>query len=72
MERQERLFPKQAGGPDWSELKSRTRRRLRNRSKKWLNTEAVDRMTIGRLAQRDPSGEVRSWLSLIGEIATVR
>jgi hypothetical protein len=56
---------KRAGGPDWSDLKSRTRRRLRNLAKKWLNTEAVDRMTVERLAERDPAGEVRSWLITI-------
>ena len=59
---------KQAGGPDWSELKSRTRRRLRNLAKKWLNSEAVDRMTVERLAERDPAGEVRAWLMTIGSL----
>jgi hypothetical protein len=59
---------KQAGGPDWSELHSRSRRRLRNLAKKWLNTEAVDRMTVEWLAERDPAGEVRSWLMTIGRL----
>ena len=61
---------KQAGGPDWSELKSRTRRRLRNLAKKWLNSEAADRMTVERLAERDPAGEVRSWLMTIGRLGS--
>ncbi len=59
---------RQSGGPDWSELSSRSRRRLRNLAKKWLNTAAVDRMTPDRLAERDPIGEVRSWLITIGTL----
>lgn len=63
---------KQAGGPDWLELNSRSRRRLRNLAKKWLNTDTVERMTVERLAERDPAGEVRSWLMTIGEMGTGR
>ena len=59
---------KQVGGPDWLELSSRSRRRLRNLAKKWLNTEAVERMTVQRLAERDPAGEIRSWMKTIGQL----
>ena len=61
---------KQAGGPDWSKLPSRSRRRLRNLAKKWLNTDAVDRMTVDRLDGHDPTGEVRSWLMAIGRLGS--
>ncbi|MBI3864905.1 MAG: ATP-dependent endonuclease [Planctomycetia bacterium] len=61
----------QAGGPDWSRLDSRSRRRLRNLAKRWLNTDAAERMTVERLAARDPVGEVWSWLMMIGEMGTV-
>jgi len=57
-----------SGGPAWSELPARGRRRLRNQIKKWLNTEAVSRMTPGRLADRDPDGEVRSWLAAVSRL----
>jgi len=53
----------------WSDLPSRTRRRRSARVKKWLNTRAVERMTVARLAERDPEGEVRSWLATIAQLA---
>jgi hypothetical protein len=58
-----------SGGPVWSELPSRGRRRLRDRAKKWLNTEAVARMTAARLAERDPDGDIRLWLTTIAWMA---
>ncbi len=53
----------------WSGLPSRTRRRRSARVKKWLNTRAVERMTVARLAERDPEGEVRWWLATIARLA---
>jgi hypothetical protein len=38
--------------------------------KKWLNTQAVERMTLERLTQQDPGGEVLSWLMIIGRLAS--
>ncbi len=55
--------------PLWDDLPARTRKRRRDRAKKWLNTRAVERMTPGRLAERDPKGEVRSWLATIARLA---
>ena len=49
----------------WCELPRRTQVRRRNRVKKWLHTKAVDRMTSERLTERDPHGEVISWLMAI-------
>lgn len=54
----------------WESLSRRARRRLRDKAKKWLNRDAVDRMTPARLAERDPAGEVIGWLRTIGEMAT--
>jgi putative ATP-dependent endonuclease of OLD family len=56
----------------WSSLSRRARKRLRDRAKHWLNTEAVDRMTPARLAERDPPGEVRGWLNVIGTLSQTR
>jgi putative ATP-dependent endonuclease of OLD family len=56
----------------WSSLSRRARKRLRDRTKHWLNAEAVDRMTPARLAERDPAGEVRGWLAAIEAIAKQR
>lgn len=52
----------------WDVLSRRARRRLRDRAKAWLNTEAVERMTSERLAEQDPAGDVLSWLSAIAEL----
>lgn len=57
-------------GSSWESLSRRARRRLRDKAKKWLNREAVDRMTPERLAERDPEGEVIGWLRTIAELAT--
>ena len=57
------------GQPRWDDLPTRTRKRRRDRVKKWLNTRAVERMTVARIAERDPSGEVRCWLATIARLA---
>jgi hypothetical protein len=54
----------------WESLSRRARRRLRDKAKKWLNRDAVDRMTPERLAERDLDSEVISWLRTIAELAT--
>lgn len=67
-----RFLIERAGGPDWSALPARSRRRLKDRAKRWLNTEAISRMTVTRLTQRDPAGDIRSWLTTIAEMAVWR
>ncbi len=49
----------------WDELTPRARRRIAARSKRWLNTVAVNAMTLGMLRQRDPEGELLAWLRKI-------
>jgi hypothetical protein len=61
----------QSKGGSWGALSRRARRRLRDKAKKWLNQDAVDRMTPRRLAERDPNGEVIGWLRTIAELAAV-
>ncbi|MEQ8788433.1 MAG: ATP-dependent endonuclease [Pirellulaceae bacterium] len=53
----------------WEQLPYRARRRLTNRVKRWLNTQAVEYMTPELLAERDPDGEVASWLQAIQRLA---
>jgi len=55
--------------PGWPQLSRRARRRCRDRQKKWLNTDAVEQMTVELLAERDPAGEVRSWHEMIAELS---
>jgi hypothetical protein len=38
-------------------------------AKRWLNRQAVERMTVKLLDERDPDEEVRGWLEAIGEMA---
>jgi hypothetical protein len=59
---------RQGGQPPWDELPRRTHTRRRNRVKKWLVTKAAERMTPKRLAERDPDGEVASWLRTIAAL----
>lgn len=53
----------------WEQLPIRARKRLRDKAKKWLNGRAVERMTPERLAESDPSGEVRTWLAIIANLS---
>ncbi len=53
----------------WTELPARTRKRRRDKVKKWLNTKAVQQMTPERIAECDPDGEIASWLVTIARLA---
>ena len=63
-----RLFTEKTQTCSWAELPLRARKRFRNRVKKWLNTDAVDRMTYERLSERGGAEEIASWLSAIREL----
>lgn len=52
-------------GPTWEQLDRRARNRLRHRIKRMLTTQAVERMTLALLTERDPLGEVEDWLRTI-------
>jgi hypothetical protein len=54
--------------PAWQLLPSRARKRLRDRAKRWLNTRAAERMTIERIDQCDPGGEIRFWLATMARL----
>ena|GEM_PF-761874 len=53
----------------WKQLTRRARVRLTNRVKHWLNTSAVEQMTVSLLQEVDPDGEIISWLKTIGQLA---
>lgn len=57
------------GEPAWHALPGRARKRCRERAKRWLNQDAVARMTLERLAARDSQGEIHSWLLAIDRLA---
>ena len=54
--------------PEWESLPRRARKRFRERAKKWLNWQAVELMMPELLAEQDPRGEVRGWLTAAGEM----
>jgi len=53
----------------WQELSRKGQHRLFNRLKRRLNTAAADHMTVARIQQADPAGEIRSWLAAITGLA---
>jgi hypothetical protein len=60
------------GPAAWAGLSPRARRRARQQTQKWLNTDAVDRMTAALLEARDPDGELRGWLCTIAQLVEGR
>ena len=62
-------FERQDHELTWEELPGRAKKRCRETAKRWLNRQAVERMTVRMLDERDPEGEVRGWLEVIGEMA---
>jgi hypothetical protein len=63
------IYARQGKLGPWESLPPRSRKRRRDRAKKSLNTAAVERMTPARLAEKDPQGEVCSWLATIARLA---
>jgi hypothetical protein len=56
----------------WQELSRKGQHRLFNRLKRRLNTAAADHMTVARIQQADPAGEIHSWLATIAVLASHR
>jgi predicted ATPase len=53
----------------WDDLSSNARTRAIRTVKSTLNTAVVQKMTPALLAERDPEGEIKSWLKTIAELA---
>lgn len=53
----------------WPALTRRAKRRMLNRAKRWLNTQAVEQMTLDFLTKRDPAGELMELLARIAAMA---
>lgn len=51
----------------WNNINVETKKRKESSAKKWLNKEAVEKMTPELLAEKDPSNEVIGWLTKINE-----
>lgn len=62
------IFYSQKGkqeGITWESLDDRKRYKKESKVKKWLNTKAVQEMTVEMIAQRDPDEEVLGWFRRI-------
>lgn len=62
------LHVRQTDAPSWDQLSRRAQRRIKNRVKRWLNSEAVARMTPERVCEQDPQGDIEFWLLQIAEL----
>ena len=56
------------GEEAWRNLSESRREEKEKRAKRALNSAAVRKMTLERLAESDPNGEVERWLREIGEM----
>jgi len=52
----------------WELLSRRSKSRLTSRAKRWLNTTVASQMRSELIEQRDPVGEIASWLTTIGQL----
>jgi len=52
----------------WEEVDSRKKEEKIRKAKRWLNVEAVCKMSPELLEERDPCGDIRTWLSTIGQL----
>ncbi len=64
------LFEQPGPSCAWHDLPARARRHRRERAKKLLSMQAAECLTAEQLAERDPAGEVASWLQAIRELAS--
>lgn len=63
----EALHVADANAPAWNTVPQDKRKEKASRAKRRLNKECADQMTVARLAQTDPQGEITTWLKAIGE-----
>ena len=64
------LYRQRPGETAWQLHAKRSQSRMANRAKRWLNTVAVEHMTPNLLAERDPNGEITSWMWAINDLRT--
>ena len=61
------LYLENTGRDDWDSLDKNKRKEKIRKVKKKLNTDAVAQMTVSMLKERDPNGDIRSWLDAVCE-----
>ncbi len=57
-----------SGGEPWANLTDPKRAEKVKKAKRQLNSAAVQKMTVARLAATDPNDEIRSWLAAISQM----
>ncbi|WP_417736916.1 hypothetical protein [Rosistilla oblonga] len=63
-------YRQRPGETAWQRQARRSQSRMANLAKRWLNTVDVEHMTPTLLAERDPDGEVMSWMLAINDLLT--
>lgn len=59
------LYRQRPGETAWQLQARRSQSRMANRAKRWLNTKAVEHMTLALLEEQDQEGEIASWMLAI-------
>ncbi|QDV68024.1 hypothetical protein Poly24_17300 [Rosistilla carotiformis] len=62
------LHHQRPGEMPWQRLARRSQSRMANLAKRWLKMVAVEHMTSTLLAERDPNGEISSWMWAINDL----
>jgi len=59
-------------GPVWINLEEEMKKKKISAVKRWLNNEAASKMTVERLRERDPQGDLENWLRRVGQLCDGR
>lgn len=62
------LYRQRPGEIAWQLQTHRLQCRMANRAKRWLNTKAVEHMTVALLDEQDRDGEIISWMLAINQL----
>ena len=65
------LYQQRPGEIAWQLQARRSQSRMANRAKRWLNTQAVEHMTIGLLQEQDQESEIVSWMLAINALLEI-
>jgi hypothetical protein len=65
------LYGRRPVDTPWELHSKRAQNRMTQRAKQWLNTVVAEQMTTDLLRERDPRGEIASWLRAMRQLASM-
>ena len=65
------LYDQRPVDTPWELHSKRAQNRMTQRAKQWLNTVVAEQMTTELLREREPQGEIESWLRTMRQLASV-